>query len=73
MDLINQGLNLLSTGMITVFFFLFLIILLINLISLFTSSINSYNQNNDINPNDCPTPDEHKKIIEFIGKKIYDN
>ena len=26
MDLINQGLNLLSTGMITVFFFLFLIL-----------------------------------------------
>ena len=66
---IDQGLNLMLTGMMTVFIFLGMLILLINLSSLVfknTPHQNDKDQNNETSD----IPSDHLKIIHQISKRI---
>ena len=71
-DLILSGINLMLTGMLTVFIFLAILIILINVAALilkddFKKEENNINQNqisNDI-------PKTHLEIINYINKRIF--
>jgi Na+-transporting methylmalonyl-CoA/oxaloacetate decarboxylase gamma subunit len=66
-DIVISGINLMLTGMITVFIFLATLILLINIVaSLFKNDITKGSVNIYI-----PNTEEHKKIIKLIHKRIF--
>ena len=66
---IEQGLNLMLTGMMTVFIFLGMLILLINLSSLVFKD-SSHPNNKDENNETSDIPSDHLKIIHQINKRI---
>ena len=70
-DIVISGINLMLTGMITVFIFLATLILLINIVaSLFENDISRGSVNIDI-PKTQNNIEEHKKIIKLIQKRIF--
>lgn len=70
-DIVISGINLMLTGMITVFIFLAILILLINIVaSLFENDITKGSINIDITKTENDI-NEHKKIIKLIQKRIF--
>lgn len=70
-DIVISGINLMLTGMITVFIFLATLILLINIVaSLFKNDITKGSISIDI-PKTQNNIEEHKKIINLIQKRIF--
>ena len=70
-DIVISGINLMLTGMITVFIFLATLILLINVVAgLFENDITKDSINIDI-PKTQIDLNEHKKIIKLIQKRIF--
>ena len=70
-DIVISGINLMLTGMITVFIFLATLIILINIVaSLFENDITKGSINIDI-PKTQNNIEEHKKIIKLIQKRIF--
>ena len=70
-DIVISGINLMLTGMITVFILLATLILLINIVaSLFENDITKGSVNIDI-PKTQTNIEEHKKIIKLIQKRIF--
>ena len=73
-ELISSGINLMLTGMITVFIFLAILIILINTSALLleddiknekvNTNIPSGKKSNEV-------PEEHLKIINLINKRIF--
>ena len=72
-DLIISGINLMLTGMVTVLIFLSILILLINIsASLFKEElIDNSKENLAKSPNVNKSKIEHKKIINIIKKRIF--
>ena len=72
-DLIISGINLMLTGMVTVLIFLSILILLINIsASLFKEElIDSSKENLAKSPDVNKLKIEHKKIINIIKKRIF--
>ena len=73
-ELISSGINLMLTGMITVFIFLAILIVLINVSALvFKDDIKvlDSNQNIPLNKELKEIPKEHLKIINLINKRIF--
>ena len=70
-DIVISGINLMLTGMITVFIFLATLILLINIVaSLFENDITKGSISIDI-PKTQNNIEEHKKILNLIQKRIF--
>ena len=73
-DLILSGINLMLTGMLTVFIFLTILIILINLAALILKD-NIQKEKNDINQNQNQIsndiPKTHLEIINYINKRIF--
>jgi len=70
-DIVISGINLMLTGMITVFIFLATLILLINVVAgLFENDITKGSNNIDI-PKTQTDINEHKKIIKLIQQRIF--
>ena len=70
-DIVISGINLMLTGMITVFIFLATLILLINIVaSLFENDITKGSINIDV-PKTQNNIEEHKKIIKLIQMRIF--
>ena len=70
-DIVISGINLMLTGMVTVFIFLATLILLINIVaSLFENDITKGSIKIDI-PETQNNIEEHKKIIKLIQKRIF--
>lgn len=70
-DIVISGINLMLTGMITVFIFLATLIILINIVaSLFENDITKGSISIDI-PKTQNNIEEHKKIIKLIQKRIF--
>ena len=70
-DIVISGINLMLTGMITVFIFLATLILLINVVAaLYENDITKGSINIDI-PKTQIDLNEHKKIIKLIQKRIF--
>jgi Na+-transporting methylmalonyl-CoA/oxaloacetate decarboxylase gamma subunit len=67
---IEQGLDLMLTGMMTVFTFLGLLILLINLSSLIFKDSPNTKSNQDKSPGTLNIPDNHIRIINQINKRV---
>ena len=67
---IEQGLDLMLTGMMTVFTFLGLLILLINLSSLIFKDSPITKSNQDKIPETSNIPDNHIRIINQINKRV---
>ena len=73
-ELISSGINLMLTGMITVFIFLAILIILINVSALLlkddikTEEVNT-NMPSGKKPNEVP--EEHLKIINLINKRVF--
>ena len=73
-ELISSGLNLMLTGMITVFIFLAILIVLINVSAIiFKDDIKVLDSNLNIplNKELKEIPKEHLKIINLINKRIF--
>ena len=73
-ELISSGINLMLTGMITVFIFLVILIVLINVSALlFKDDIKPTEPNSNISPakRSHEVPKEHLKIINLINKRIF--
>ena len=73
-ELISSGINLMLTGMITVFIFLAILIILINVSALvFKDDIKVLDSNLNIplNKELKEIPKEHLKIINLINKRIF--
>jgi Na+-transporting methylmalonyl-CoA/oxaloacetate decarboxylase gamma subunit len=70
-DIVISGINLMLTGMITVFIFLAILIILINIVAnLFKNDIKKSSLNIDT-PRAQTDIKDHKKIIELIQKRIF--
>ena len=72
--LISSGINLMLTGMITVFIFLAILIVLINISALLLKDENKAIKNNITMPlknNSEKVPEKHLKIINHINKRIF--
>jgi Na+-transporting methylmalonyl-CoA/oxaloacetate decarboxylase gamma subunit len=72
--LISSGINLMLTGMITVFIFLAILIVLINISALLLKDDNKVIENNvtiPLNNNSEKVPEAHLKIINHINKRIF--
>ena len=73
-ELISSGINLMLTGMITVFIFLVILIILINASALLLKAdIKSEEVNTNMPSSEKPyeVPEEHLKIINLINKRIF--
>jgi len=73
-ELISSGINLMLTGMITVFIFLAILIVLINVPAIvFKDDIKVLDSNLNIplNKELKEIPKEHLKIINLINKRIF--
>jgi len=73
-ELISSGINLMLTGMITVFIFLAILIVLINVSALFFKDdvkVLDSNLNIPLNKELKEIPKEHLKIINLINKRIF--
>jgi Na+-transporting methylmalonyl-CoA/oxaloacetate decarboxylase gamma subunit len=73
-ELISSGINLMLTGMITVFIFLAILIILINTSAfLLKDDIKTEEVNINIPSGKKPNevPEEHLKIINLINKRIF--
>jgi len=73
-ELISSGINLMLTGMITVFIFLAILIVLINVSAIiFKDDIKvlDTNLNIPLNKELKEIPKEHLKIINLINKRIF--
>ena len=73
-ELISSGINLMLTGMITVFIFLVILIILINASALlFRDHIKAeeLNSNMPSGKKSHEVPKEHLKIINLINKRIF--
>jgi Na+-transporting methylmalonyl-CoA/oxaloacetate decarboxylase gamma subunit len=73
-ELISSGINLMLTGMITVFIFLAILILLINVSALiFKDNViaEESNLNMPSGKKSHEVPKEHLKIINLINKRIF--
>lgn len=73
-ELISSGINLMLTGMITVFIFLAILIILINASALLLKDdIKTEELNTNIPSGKKPNemPEEHLKIINLINKRIF--
>jgi len=73
-ELISSGINLMLTGMITVFIFLAILIVLINVSAIvFKDDIKVLDSNLNIplNKELKEIPKEHLKIINLINKRIF--
>ena len=73
-ELISSGINLMLTGMITVFIFLAILIVLINISALlFKDDIKTEepNLNMPSGKKSHEVPKEHLKIIKLINKRIF--
>jgi len=71
-DLILSGINLMLTGMFTVFIFLAILIILINVAALILKEDVKKEENN-INQNKISNniPKTHLEIINYINKRIF--
>ena len=72
--LISSGINLMLTGMITVFIFLALLIILINISALLLKDDNQVIKNNakiSLNKISKNVSEDHLKIINHIHKRIF--
>ncbi|MDA0775632.1 MAG: OadG family transporter subunit [Proteobacteria bacterium] len=71
-DLIFTGINLMLTGMLTVFIFLAILIILINVAALILKDDIKKEENN-INQNQISNniPKTHLEIINYINKRIF--
>ena len=71
-DLILSGINLMLTGMLTVFIFLAILIILINVTALILKDDIKKEENN-INQNQISNdiPKTHLEIINYINKRIF--
>ena len=71
-DLILSGINLMLTGMLTVFIFLAILIILINVAALILKDDIKKEENN-INKNQISNdiPKTHLEIINYINKRIF--
>ena len=70
-DIVISGINLMLTGMITVFIFLATLILLINVVAgLFENDITKGSINIDVTKTESDI-NEHEKIIKLIQKRIF--
>jgi Na+-transporting methylmalonyl-CoA/oxaloacetate decarboxylase gamma subunit len=71
-DLILSGINLMLTGMLTVFIFLAILIILINVAALILKEDIKKEENN-INQNQISNdiPKTHLEIINYINKRIF--
>jgi len=73
-ELISSGINLMLTGMITVFIFLAILIILINVSALLLKDdikIEEVNTNMPSGKKPNEVPEEHLKIINLINKRIF--
>ena len=73
-ELISSGINLMLTGMITVFIFLAILIVLINVSAIFLKDdIKAAEPNSNMFPakKSHEVPKEHLKIINLINKRIF--
>ncbi len=73
-ELISSGINLMLTGMITVFIFLAILIVLINVSALlFKDHIKVEEPNSNMHSGKKPNevPEDHLKIINLINKRIF--
>ena len=73
-ELISSGINLMLTGMITVFIFLAILIVLINVSAIvFKDDIKvlDSNLNKPLNKQLNEIPKDHLKIINLINKRIF--
>ena len=69
-DLILSGINLMLTGMFTVFIFLAILIILINVAALILKDDIKKEENN-INQISNDIPKTHLEIIKYINKRIF--
>jgi Na+-transporting methylmalonyl-CoA/oxaloacetate decarboxylase gamma subunit len=73
-ELISSGINLMLTGMITVFIFLAILIILINISALLFEDdikVEKINVNKSLSKKSDEMPKEHLKIINIINKRIF--
>ena len=73
-ELISSGINLMLTGMITVFIFLAILIILINISALLFKDniqVEGSNSNTPLSKKSNEIPKEHLKIINLINKRIF--
>jgi len=73
-ELVSSGINLMLTGMITVFIFLAILIILINTSALLLKADikrEEVNTNMPSSKKPYEMPEEHLKIINLINKRIF--
>ena len=73
-ELISSGINLMLTGMITVFIFLSILIILINVSALLfkdDSEVKKLKVNKSLSKRSNEIPKDHLKIINMINKRIF--
>ena len=73
-ELISSGINLMLTGMITVFIFLSILIILINVSALLFKDdieIKKLKVNKSLSKSSNQIPKDHLKIINIINKRIF--
>ena len=73
-ELISSGINLMLTGMITVFIFLAILIILINVSALLFKDdieVKKLKVNKSLSKRSNEIPKDHLKIINIINKRIF--
>ena len=73
-ELISSGINLMLTGMITVFIFLSILIILINVSALLFKDdieVKKLKVNKSLSKRSNEIPKDHLKIINMINKRIF--
>jgi Na+-transporting methylmalonyl-CoA/oxaloacetate decarboxylase gamma subunit len=73
-ELISSGINLMLTGMITVFIFLSILIILINVSALLFKDdigVKKLKVNKSLSKSSNQIPKDHLKIINIINKRIF--
>ena len=73
-ELISSGINLMLTGMITVFIFLSILIILINVSALLFKDdieVKKLKVNKSLSKRSNEIPKDHLKIITIINKRIF--